>query len=86
MKLANSIFAQSAARGVLPMLYAASAPRADGGTYYGPGGPLNMRGTPTRQTSSDDSRDEAGAERLWTKSESLTGVSYEFDALSSDGA
>ncbi len=63
--------------GALPTLYAATAPGAEGGAYYGPGGLLNMRGAPERQASSDRSYDEETARRLWTVSEALTGVSYD---------
>jgi NAD(P)-dependent dehydrogenase (short-subunit alcohol dehydrogenase family) len=78
MKAANAVFGQSAERGALPMLYAATAPDVQGGDYYGPGGFMNMRGAPEKQSSNDASYDEADAERLWTKSEELCGVEYEF--------
>jgi len=42
---------------------------------------MNTRGAPERQESNDASRDEAVAERLWERSEELTGVSYDFGAL-----
>jgi NAD(P)-dependent dehydrogenase (short-subunit alcohol dehydrogenase family) len=79
MKLANKLFAQSAASGALPIVYAAVEPRVSGGSYVGPGGLLNMRGAPEIQRSSDRSYDESVAERLWEASEELTGVTY--DAL-----
>jgi NAD(P)-dependent dehydrogenase (short-subunit alcohol dehydrogenase family) len=81
MKAANAVFGQSAAQGTLPLLYAATASDVEGGTYYGPGGLMDMRGPPERQESNADSHDEADAERLWTVSEELTGVSYDFAAL-----
>ncbi len=81
MKVANTVFAQSAARGALPMLYASTADGVEGGDYYGPGGFLGMRGPPERQESSDASYDEADAERLWAVSEELTGVSYDVEGL-----
>ncbi|QCW04634.1 oxidoreductase [Natrinema pallidum] len=77
MKLMNTVVAQSAEMGALPTLYAATAPGAEGGAYYGPGGLLNMRGAPERQASSDRSYDEETARRLWAVSEALTGVSYD---------
>jgi len=76
MKLANAVVAQPAAKGVLPLLYAATADSVDGGDYYGPSGFKNMRGPPKKQTSNDASYDEQDAERLWKTSEELTGVSY----------
>ncbi|RZH69151.1 oxidoreductase [Natrinema altunense] len=77
MWVLNTVVAQSAAMGALPTLYAATAPEAEGGAYYGPGGLLNMRGAPERQASSNPSYDEETARRLWTVSEALTGVSYD---------
>ncbi len=77
MKVANTLVAQSAEQGALPMLYAATAADVGGGDYYGPGGLLSMRGSPERQESSAASRDPADARRLWERSESLTGVEYD---------
>jgi len=77
MKLANALLAQSAATGALPMLYAATAPAIEGGEYVGPGGLMNMRGSPTLQDSSERSRDEAVAARLWKVSKALTGVAID---------
>ncbi|MFB6218873.1 MAG: oxidoreductase [Halobacteriaceae archaeon] len=76
LAVANAVYAQSARRGALPLLYAATAPAVSGGDYIGPGGVLNMRGAPAKQRSSDRSRDRETAERLWAVSEELTGVTY----------
>lgn len=78
MKIANAIFGQSAQQGALPLLYASTAPDVQGGDYYGPGGALNMRGAPEKQSSNGASHDERDAERLWDISEELTGVAYDF--------
>lgn len=80
MKAANALVAQDAEMGVLPLLYAATAPDTDGGEYIGPSGFMNMRGHPEPQRSSERSYDEETAERLWSVSEELTGVSYDFEA------
>ncbi|TMT85363.1 SDR family NAD(P)-dependent oxidoreductase [Haloterrigena sp. H1] len=77
MWMMNTVLAQPAAMGALPTLYAATAPEAEGGAYYGPGGVMNMRGTPERQASSDRSYDEGTARRLWAVSSDLTGVTYD---------
>jgi hypothetical protein len=79
MRVANAVFAQSAERGALPMLYAATAPGIEGGEYVGPGGLFDMRGYPELQRSSDRSYDRGTARRLWTISEESTGVAYPFD-------
>ena len=75
-KALNAAFAQSAEWGALPMLYAATDPSVEGGTYVGPSGFKNMRGHPVEHPSSDRSYDEDAAERLWSVSEDLTGVTY----------
>ncbi|MBD0709308.1 MULTISPECIES: hypothetical protein [unclassified Streptomyces] len=39
--------AQRPERGVLPQLWAATVPEPDGGEFFGPDGPGELRGTPT---------------------------------------
>lgn len=78
MKAANALIAQDPGKGALPLLYAATAHDMGGG-YVGPGGFRNMRGHPEPQRSSDRSYDEATAERLWSVSEELTGITYDLD-------
>jgi NAD(P)-dependent dehydrogenase (short-subunit alcohol dehydrogenase family) len=76
LEVGNRLLAQSAERGALPQLYAATAPDVEGGAYYGPDGPRELRGHPkevkARRTAYDP---ELGA-RLWEVSEELTGVRY----------
>ena len=78
MRLANGVFAQTAAMGALPSVYAATSPEAHGGEYIGPDGLLGQRGYPKKVKSSAASYDKATAARLWTVSEELTGVTYRF--------
>ncbi len=78
MRLANAVFAQSAAKGALPMLYAATAD-VDGGAYVGPGGLMDMRGSPEIQTSSEASYDREDARNLWEWSVEATGVDFPFE-------
>jgi NAD(P)-dependent dehydrogenase (short-subunit alcohol dehydrogenase family) len=65
---------QNVDQGILPALFAATAPDAVGGTYYGPNGFQELAGdaapaaVPKRATSRADSI------RLWTLSEELSGV------------
>ena len=75
IKAANVLLAQSAEDGALPMLYAATTD-VEGGDHVGPGGFLNMRGSPETQPSADRSYDAATAERLWDVSEAATGVRF----------
>ncbi|MFB6243917.1 MAG: oxidoreductase [Halobaculum sp.] len=81
MRLLNKLFAQSADRGALPMVYAATADDLDGGEYVGPDGFRQMRGYPEVQESSPASYDEADARRLWELSTERTGVTYPFADL-----
>ena len=62
--------------GALATLRAATDPSVKGGQYWGPDGFREMRGYPELATSSEQSRDVAIQERLWTVSEELTGVTY----------
>jgi NAD(P)-dependent dehydrogenase (short-subunit alcohol dehydrogenase family) len=68
---------QSAARGALPQLYAATAADVVGGEFFGPRGPAEQRGLPTRVSMSAPARDDVTAELLWAESARLTGVYYE---------
>ncbi len=78
MGLATRLFAQPARDGALPVLYAATAPSVQGGEYFGPDGPGEMRGRhPKLVQFSRAAHDEAAAGRLWTVSEELTGVTFE---------
>lgn len=75
-QLGNQLFAQTAAMGALPTLYAATAPAVRGGDYIGPDGIGELWGSPKKVQSNARSRDPAAARKLWEISESLTGVSY----------
>lgn len=66
----------SPAQGALSTLYAATAPEAMGGAYYGPTGEENKRGPLGFADAPPAATNEADAERLWALSERLTGVSY----------
>jgi NAD(P)-dependent dehydrogenase (short-subunit alcohol dehydrogenase family) len=76
-QVGNRILAQDAAGGALPTLYAAVAD-IPGDSFAGPSGPfgLGLRGAPTLVARSAAARDEQAARRLWTVSETLTGVSF----------
>ncbi len=74
--LAARVFAQSVAAGALPTLYAATAPAAQGGAYYGPDGFQELAGAPAAAKIAPQATDQAAAARLWQVSEQLTGVSF----------
>ena len=65
---------QDVEMGILPPLYAAASPHAEGGAYYGPRGVIKGKavkaGLPRSARSATDNR------RLWELSERLTGVTY----------
>ncbi|MFP5077751.1 SDR family oxidoreductase [Rhizobium sp. YIM 134829] len=71
---------QPVAQGALPTLFAATAPDARGGGYYGPDRLMETRGHPTTAQIPPRARDEATAERLWGISEELTGLSFKAQA------
>jgi NAD(P)-dependent dehydrogenase (short-subunit alcohol dehydrogenase family) len=71
----NRVYAQSAERGAMPTLYAATA-AIPGGSFVGPDGFQEMRGTPTIVTPTRAARDPETARRLWDASEQLTGVTF----------
>ena len=63
--------------GILPALYAATSPEADGGVFYGPRGLLELAGGGvTVAKIPAHAKDEADNRRLWEVSEQLTGVTY----------
>jgi len=66
------LLSHSAAEGALPTLFAATAPEAKGGGYYGPRGLGEMKGLPGPAKLSARSQDAAVAARLWELSEKLT--------------
>ena len=66
----------------LPTLFAATAQDAVPGGYYGPRGPLEIRGKVGVATSPKASLDTAVASRLWDISEQLAGVPFSAMAAS----
>jgi NAD(P)-dependent dehydrogenase (short-subunit alcohol dehydrogenase family) len=76
-QFAAPFLGQPAEAGALPILFAATDPKARGGGYYGPGGFSELTGPPTRASIMIQARDSAAAKRLWDISETLTGVSFD---------
>lgn len=68
---------QSPAMGALPQLHAATAEGVGGGDFFGPRGPAEQRGKPKRVRMSKNARSPEAADKLWERSEELTGVTYE---------
>ncbi len=74
MKAIDPVIAQNDEMGALPVLYAATAPGLEGGTYAGPDGPGELRGHPKVVQPNRAARNPETARRLWDVSEELTGV------------
>ena len=68
---------QPVPQGALPSLFAATAPQARGGRYYGPDGMAELNGFPAEARVPRPAMNEADCARLWTVSEELTGVRFE---------
>ncbi|MER6940431.1 oxidoreductase [Nocardioides sp. NPDC127514] len=75
MAIGNRVVAQSAEAGALPTLYAASQDLPSG-SYVGPDGFGEYRGSPTLVGRTAVASDPELARKLWTESERLTGVSW----------
>jgi NAD(P)-dependent dehydrogenase (short-subunit alcohol dehydrogenase family) len=69
---------QDPPEGALPSLFAATSDAVRGGDYFGPQSVLGMVGAPGPARSTRRSKDLSDAERLWTHSETLTGVQFDF--------
>ncbi|WP_144161387.1 SDR family oxidoreductase [Paraburkholderia sp. BCC1885] len=67
---------QPAAQGALPTLFAATAPAAEPGGYYGPDKMNEIRGYPSPAKAPPASLDKQVARRLWDVSEELTGIRF----------
>jgi NAD(P)-dependent dehydrogenase (short-subunit alcohol dehydrogenase family) len=72
--LVNSLITQPLRTGVLPQLYAATAPQVRGGDYIGPGRLAETRGYPSPARRSAAAQDAGLAARLWSATAELTGV------------
>ncbi len=77
MPLAKLVI-QSAARGAMPQIRAATDPNAQGGDFYGPDGWREIKGYPVKVEAAPQAHNEADAKKLWKASEKLTGVKFVF--------
>ncbi len=76
MRRATLLFARSAEHGARPILFAATAPEAAPGGYYGRCWLCETVGRPARAWPSGAARDPASARWLWTIAEAATGVVF----------
>lgn len=75
--LIGPLIGQDISMGILPQLYASTAPEAKGGVFYGPK-TFRVRGYPVEQPCNDALDDAALRQRFWDVSEELTGIQYAF--------
>lgn len=78
------VFFQPVEQGALPTLFAAAAPEAQGGAYYGPRYLGETRGPVHNARVPSAALDQAVARRLWEESERLTGVTFSPDVRQTD--
>jgi NAD(P)-dependent dehydrogenase (short-subunit alcohol dehydrogenase family) len=76
----NPLMAGSAVEGARPSLRAATDSSAHNGSYWGPSGWMGLRGSPVEVKIPARALDPATAERLWSVSEDLSGVSIPLPA------
>jgi NAD(P)-dependent dehydrogenase (short-subunit alcohol dehydrogenase family) len=72
----HSGMVQSVDTGILPALYAATSPQAQGGKFYGPRGFLHLTGAAAEQKIYRSGQDTEVAARLWDESARLAGVEF----------
>jgi len=81
MVVTNLLLAQDAEVGALSLLYAATQPGLEGGTYVGPDGRGEHRGHPQpKAVPARAALDQAVAAQLWAVSEEATGVRFDLPA------
>ena len=76
MQAGFQLLGQSAADGARPIVYAATSPDAKAGGYYGPTGFQEIKGPPGRSRIMPQAQDPGAGKRLWTVSETLTGLAF----------
>lgn len=77
-KVAKTMFGiigQSAVEGAWPLIYAATSTDVQNGTYYGPGGAGERKGSPKQAKIAPHAADRGNAKRLWEMTEVLLGLS-----------
>lgn len=83
LKLSDLAFAQPPESGALPTLRAATDPGLAGGTYIGPDGLREFRGSPVVVAPRKLALNREVANRLWKESVEATGVDFDFSPATS---
>ncbi|GAB3386724.1 SDR family NAD(P)-dependent oxidoreductase [Azotobacter armeniacus] len=81
LRFGNRFLAQPAEMGVLPQLYAATAPEVESGEFVGPDGRNEKKGYPTRVRPVEVALDTSLAGQVWQLSMDLTGVRPDFSKM-----
>jgi len=76
MRRATRLLSHSAEIGALPILHAATAPQAQGGSFTGRSWLCELRGPPAPARVARAARDRAMARRLWQASEAMSGCTF----------
>ena len=76
LSVADRVAGQPDHMGALPQLYAATMPDVLADDYWGPDGMRGQRGHPTRVGRTKRAQSAEDAQRLWARSEELTGITY----------
>ena len=76
--MGDRLLGQPDEMGALPQLYAATMPDVRGNDYWGPDGPFQSRGYPKLVGRSSAASSGDDARRLWSLSEEMTGVNYDW--------
>lgn len=78
LKKIVTLFLQSAEKGALPTIYAATDTSLTGGEYIGPDGKENRKGNPTIEIPAAGVYNPETMKKLWDVSEKLTGITFDF--------
>ncbi|GAA2802085.1 oxidoreductase [Crossiella cryophila] len=78
--LLEPLLGQSPAEAALPSLYAATSPEVRPGQFFAPTGRRELRGTPGQVPLPPETTGQEVGHTLWSRSETLTQVHYDFPA------
>jgi NAD(P)-dependent dehydrogenase (short-subunit alcohol dehydrogenase family) len=73
---AGRVLVQGKDAGAWPIVHAAAADGVTGGDFWGPDGPLELKGAPALAFVAEHARSRAVAEQLWAAAEDATGIRF----------
>ncbi|MBF4624123.1 SDR family NAD(P)-dependent oxidoreductase [Clavibacter sp. VKM Ac-2872] len=73
---AGRVLVQGKDAGAWPVAHAAAADGVAGGSFWGPVGPLELKGAPAPAFVAEHARSHAVAEQLWAAAEDATGIRF----------